>query len=169
LSRRRASKYRYQDFDERVPDAAMNKHRRDMLLQAYLPLGGIVATMAVVLIVMLLAMTTNRTEQVGTTAACMSALIMLPMALVCIIPYALIVATAAGVGKLNAFLPVPLARARNVMRTVSRASYGLSRRVAAPVIWLNTRFAMLESLFEKFEQYMKRRSETHLLEGGGDD
>jgi len=147
----------------------MAKHRREMLLQAYLPLGGIAATMVVVLLVMLLAMTTNRTEQVGTTAACMSALILLPTALVCIVPYALIVATAAGVRKLNVWLPTPMARLRNFMHGVNGASYGIARRVAAPVIWLNTRFAMLESLFEKFNQYMKRRSETHLLESGGDD
>src|SRR5688572_3173784 len=112
----------------------MAKHRRDMLLQAYLPLGAVVATLAVVLIVMLLGMTTNRTEQVGTTAACMSVLILLPTALMCILPYVLIVGTAAGVRKLNAWLPVPMARLRNFMHRANNASYGVARRVAGPVI-----------------------------------
>src|SRR5688572_33502272 len=115
----------------------MAKHRREMLMQAYLPFGIVVVVLAAVLIIMLLAMTTNRTEQVGTTAACMSVLILLPTALACVIPYALIVAMAAGVRKLNVWLPVPLARARNFMRRANAASYGVARRIAGPVIWIN--------------------------------
>src|SRR6266849_2823209 len=80
----------------------MARHRREMLNQVYLPLAGVVLLIVVVMAGIAIAFSPDK---IGTVAAFMSLLILVPAVLVCLVPYMLFVALAFGVNWLNRWLP----------------------------------------------------------------
>jgi hypothetical protein len=134
-------------------DPVIERHRREMFRQAYLPMALVAGVMGIALIFMVLSMSSF---QVGTVSAFMSLLILVPMTLACIIPYVLVVAMAIGVKKLNVALLRPFAYLRRAVHQANNQSYEVSRKVAAPVIWVNTRVAWLESVITEQQDRFSR-------------
>jgi len=112
-----------------------------MQRQVYLPIGIAIAVMVVVVGAMLLLFSPF---QLGTAASFMSLLLLVPTVLVCIVPYVLLVALAAMVRKLNVALPGRFYTTRTIVHRANTSSQSLSRKVASPIIWLNSRIAWLE-------------------------
>lgn len=138
----RAIEPRLTRADEFVLSAeVMARHRREMLSQVYLPLAGVVVLMVLVVAAMAVAFSPY---QVGTVAAFMSLLILVPAVLVCLIPYLLLVALAFGVNWLNRWLPGRLTMTREVVHTANESSYQVARRVVNPIIWMSQRLAWAE-------------------------
>ena len=119
----------------------MARHRREMLNQVYLPLAGVVVLMVLVIAGMAVAFSPY---QVGTVAAFMSLLILVPTALLCLIPYLLLIALAFGVNWLNRWLPGRLTMTRRVVHTANEGSFQVARRVVNPIIWVSQRLAWAE-------------------------
>jgi hypothetical protein len=139
-------------------DSVLERHRSEMRTQIYLPLAVVVGVMVIVLAVMVIGMSSF---QIGTVSAFMSLLILVPMSLACIIPYILIVAMAIGVKKLNVALIRPFAFLRRAVHRANNSAYSASRRVAGPVIWVNTRMAWLESaISEQQERFSQSRMDN---------
>ena len=123
----------------------MARHRREMLSQVYLPLAGLVLLIVVVMAAMAF---TFSPDKIGTVAAFMSLLILVPAALVCLIPYMLLVALAFGVNWLNRWLPGRLTQTRQVVHTANESSYQVARRVVNPIIWVSQRLAWAERFLD---------------------
>ena len=119
----------------------MARHRREMLNQVYLPLAGVVLLIVVVMAGIAIAFSPDK---IGTVAAFMSLLILVPSVLVCLIPYLLFVALAFGVNWLNRWLPRRLRTTRRVVHTANEGSYQVARRVVNPIIWVSQRLAWAE-------------------------
>ena len=121
-------------------DTAFAKHQREMQRQVYLPLIITGLLLVIVPVVLVIALSPY---QVGTISAFMSLLLLIPAVLVCIVPYALLVASAALMYKANRWLPGRFGGVRSAMHTVSLQTNQLSRHVVRPVIWVHERYAWL--------------------------
>jgi len=125
-----------------TPREAHREYRRRTLRQIVLPVG--IAAALILIGVPLFLLATMGGRQVGTVAAFMTFLIMLPLTLLCMLPYALMVA-----------LILLMMRGQHVtrrgLRTGYRLAYGLNRRsrqlswiVSRPVVSAGKRLAWLE-------------------------
>jgi hypothetical protein len=119
----------------------MARHRREMLSQVYLPLIGVVLLLVLVMAGIAIFMSP---EKIGTVAAFMSLLILVPSVILCLIPYVLLVLAAFGVMRVNQLLPGLLNMTRETTHTVNQRSYQVARQVVSPVIWASGRLAWVE-------------------------
>ncbi|MEP7284662.1 MAG: hypothetical protein ABI947_02700 [Chloroflexota bacterium] len=122
------------------------QHRREMLRQVYLPIGLTALLLVVVPVVLLL---TFSPYQLGTVSSFMSLLMLIPAAVLCIIPYVALAALVMALWKLNVWLPDRFALLQNVIRGANSAEQVAIRIIVRPIIWLNSQFAALESLLRR--------------------
>ena len=127
----------------RSRESSYAKHRREMVVQVYLPLV-ITALLLILVPVGIVILLTP--YQVGTVSAFMSLLLLIPAVLVCIMPYVLLVALASLLHKLNRWLPGRFDGILSVIQMINRGAYQAARRVASPIIWANQRYAWLEHM-----------------------
>ena len=125
----------------RPREAVLAKHRREMRLQVYLPL---IITGLLLIVVPLILVIASSPYQVGTVAAFMSLLLLIPAVLVCLIPYVTLIALAALTFKLNRWLPTRFITVRSIVHTVNLRTDQLARQAASPIIWISQRIAWLE-------------------------
>jgi hypothetical protein len=119
------------------------RHKRAVLTRIIAPVAAAAVLLVVVAAIIALAMSTR---QISVVASFMSLLILVPMVLVCLIPYVLIVAMFAGTRKLYFKLPGVLSTARSAAHRVNLTAHRLSMGVARPIIAINQRAAWLEQV-----------------------
>ncbi len=126
------------------PHAPQQQHRREVRLHMLLPIWGTVAIMAVAMALVVLALSPL---QFSLVANCMlSAFILVPVVLTCLLPTILLMTAAIGLWKLNAVAAPPLARNRE--KAIAFLA-GLRERVpglARPVVALQGRVSYGERL-----------------------
>jgi hypothetical protein len=136
LNTSRASRYTRRD-------QIREKHRREMKRQVYLPLiiAGLILGAATIAMLIFFS-----PYQLGTAASFMSLLLLVPTALVCVVPYILLIVMALAFRKLNAALPSKFRSTRTIIHRANTGSQSLSRKIAGPIIWINSRIAWLEHM-----------------------
>ncbi len=127
---------------EYVSDARVReRHRRAVTTRIVAPV--VVAALLIVVASTILVITLTG-GQLNTVASFMSLLILIPMTLVCLLPYLALVAMFAGTRKLYFWLPGKLSSARSTAHRVNTLAHRLSMGVARPIIGINQRIAWLE-------------------------
>lgn len=120
------------------------RHRREVRNTITLPMLAVLALMVIGMVLVILALSPLKFSIVADSM--LTWFILLPTALLCLIPTIIMMAIATGAWKLNAIAARPLARLRN------KAIDGLSRvqqqvpRLATPVVHLQSRFSYLERM-----------------------
>jgi hypothetical protein len=132
----------------RVSDSASDfqvrrNHRRAVMWQIIFPVALTALVIVVVLVVLVFALSSG---QLDTAASLMSLCVLLPTALLCLIPYVLFVATFAGTRRLYFWLPPRLRTVRSVARRANTISRRLSSGVTRPVIAISQRLTWIEHL-----------------------
>jgi len=129
---------------EYTSDAVVrDRHRRAVTTRIIAPV--VIATLAIIIVAAVIALALS-TRQISIVASFMSLLILIPMVLVCLIPYVLIVAMFAGTRRLYFMLPGKLSTARSAAHQVNLIAHRLSMGVARPIIVINQRAAWLEQV-----------------------
>lgn len=119
------------------------KGRRRVLVNVVLPLAAVAVIVFVGVPLFMLAFLKG--EQVGTVAAFMAALFLLvPMVLLCFLPYAMLMLAVLGMAKVNRRVPRTLRSVRGMVVRTNHVAERASRAVAAPVISVSKRLAWLE-------------------------
>jgi hypothetical protein len=117
------------------------RHRRQLRRHIIAPLVIVgLLSIAVPLAVLLLA----GPSQLGSVANCMSVFIIVPLLLVSAVAYLVIVAATYGLAKTYGGSGSALRATHRQIRRANLGMRSLSRRIAAPVIAFNARFAWLE-------------------------
>jgi hypothetical protein len=119
------------------------RHRRAVTRRIIAPV--VVATLVVVAVMAIIAFAMS-SRQISVVASFMSLLILVPMVLVCLVPYILIVLAFAGTRRLYFTLPGKLSSARSAAHRVNVIAHRLSMGVARPIISINQRVAWLEQV-----------------------
>jgi uncharacterized membrane protein YfcA len=117
------------------------RHRRAVTWRIVAPVAA--AGLAIIAVGAGLALALS-SAQLNSVASCMSLLILVPAVLVCVVPYALIVAMFAGTRRLYFWLPSKLTTARSAAHRVNIVAHRLSMGVARPIISINQRVTWLE-------------------------
>jgi membrane protein implicated in regulation of membrane protease activity len=118
-------------------------HQRFVRLRVAAPLVLSGALIVIVPSVFALALSA---ERFSTVAAFMSLLITAPTALLCLLPYVLLIVFAYGARRAYKGTRHTLGRLHRAARRVNLTAQKLSKRAAEPVIALNARYAALERL-----------------------
>jgi uncharacterized BrkB/YihY/UPF0761 family membrane protein len=134
LSGSRASDYA-SDFQVR------QNHRRAVTRQIIFPVALAALAIIVVLVIMIFALSSH---QLNVVTSLMSLCILIPAALLCLIPYVLFVATFAGTRRLYFWLPPRLRTARSAAHRANVITRRLSGGVTRPVIAISQRLAWVE-------------------------
>lgn len=127
----------------------IEKHRRDVRLRVIAPVAIPALALIVLAIALLVSVASGGLVAKQITVAMSilaSAFILLPMVLLCVVPYALLAAGAAGMGLAYSKAQVPLRFVRRITAQITVKTKQLAPRVAQPVIGMNTRLARLESM-----------------------
>ncbi len=119
------------------------RHRRAVTLRIIAPVA--VAALVIVVVAAIMAIAFS-TRQISIVASFMSLLILVPMTLVCLIPYILLVVMFAGTRRVYFMLPGKLSTARSAAHRVNVFAHTLSMGVARPIISINQRVAWLEQV-----------------------
>jgi hypothetical protein len=120
-----------------------DRHRRAVTTRIIAPVA--IAAVAIIIVAAVIALALS-TRQISVVASFMSLLILVPMVLVCLVPYVLIVAAFAGTRKVYFMLPGKLSAARSAAHRVNLIAHRLSMGVARPIITVNQRIAWLEQV-----------------------
>ncbi len=121
-------------------------HRRAVLRRIILPVAVTAVAMIAVLVILVLGFSPT---MMNVTAAFMSLLILIPMAILCLVPYVLLVAAFAGTRKLYFLLPRYLDSARHFMHRANGVAQRASMGVARPLITVSERLAWIERLVNR--------------------
>jgi hypothetical protein len=124
-------------------------------LQIIFPVALAALAIIAVPVVMVLALSSY---QLNIAANFMSLCILIPGALLCLIPYLLFVATFAGTRRLYFWLPPKLRTARRAAHRANVTTHRLSSAVTRPVIAISQRLAWLEHVTSS--QLRKRQSRS---------
>lgn len=117
------------------------KHRRERLRYIIAPVGGAAIALVLILLgVVILA----APAQINVAATCMSALILTPLVLVCLVPYAIFILAFFALSRVYGRTSSLLDRTRLVIHRVNRVVYRLAVLIATPVIRFNQAFAWIE-------------------------
>jgi hypothetical protein len=137
-------------FRRQLPDAetlhlarGVRAHQRSVRLRVAAPL--VLSGALIVIVPSLLALALSA-ERFSTVAALMSLLITVPTALLCLLPYVLLIVFAYGARRAYKGTRHTLGRLHRTARRVNLATQKLSARAVKPVIALNVRYAALERL-----------------------
>ena len=127
-------------------------HRRAVSLQIVFPVALAALAIIVVPVIMVIALSSY---QLNVAANLMSLCILIPSALLCLIPYVLFVATFAGTRRMYFWLPPKLRSARSAVHRANVTTHRLSSAVTRPVIAISQRLAWIEHVTSS--QLRKRR------------
>ncbi len=119
------------------------QRRRAMRRQVLLPIGVTLVLMALVPIGLLLLVSAR---QVGIVASFATVMILVPLVLVCLLPYALLLALIPLLARSHGTLANVFRAGRNVAHSLNMGSQRASRAISAPVIAVNRRLAWLERI-----------------------
>ena len=131
---------------EKRSQAARRQHQRDVRRRIVLPvvIGGVVS----LLFLLLLALVFSG-RQIGIVASFSAVIIIVPMVLLCLIPYALLIVGVAGMGRVYKITEKVLTRGQRVSRDVHVGTVRVSKTVSRPFIATQKRLAWLER-FSRF-------------------
>ncbi len=119
------------------------RHRREVHNAIYLP----VILVGIVLVAVIVGMTLALGEtKLAVAADFMSLLLLVPAALLCVVPYVALLALAVGVLKLNIWLPRQFEPVRVIISRTNDVAVDAARLISRPIIWIGQRAAW----FEKF-------------------
>ena len=118
----------------------IRKHRRDVWLRIIAPTA--IPALALVVLAVILIVAVAGGGMVGkqiTVAMSIlaSAFILLPMVLLCIVPYALVAVSAAGAGVAYSKAQVPLRFVRRVTAQIADKTHSIAPRTVQPLIAIN--------------------------------
>lgn len=137
-------------FRRQLPDAealhlarGVRAHQRFVRLRVAVPL--VLSGALIVIVPSLLALALSA-ERFSAVAAFLSLLITAPMALLCLLPYVLLIVFAYGARRAYKGTRHTLGRLHRAARRVNLATQKLSARAVQPIIALNVRYAALERL-----------------------
>jgi hypothetical protein len=128
------------------------RHRNDVLFKIVGPVALTAFLMVAVFVALILGLSPR---QFNTVANCLSAFLLLPVILSCLIPYVILVALFGVTRKAYFWLPDQLRTVRGVVHRANLISHRLSTTIARPVIAVNQRIAWLEGVVRR-----KSRSAT---------
>lgn len=122
-------------------------HRREFWLRIVAPVA--IPALALVILALVLLITVAAggliAQQITVAMSILaSAFILLPLVLLCVIPYALVAVTAVGAGLAYSKAQLPLRFVRRLTGRVAVKTQGLAPRIAQPLIGVNTQLARLE-------------------------
>lgn len=127
----------------------IRKHRRDVWLRIVAPVA--IPALAIVVVAVILIVAVAGGGMVGkqlTVAMSIlaSAFILLPMVLLCIVPYALFAVGAVGAGMAYSKVQVPLRFVRRITAQIAQKTRSIAPRTVQPLVAINTQIARLESM-----------------------
>lgn len=140
---RRFSRRQLPDPEAQRLARGVRAHQRTVRWRVALPL---VLTGALIVIIPSFFALALSAGQFSTVAAFMSLLITVPTAVLCLLPYILLIVFAYGARRAYKGTRQALGRVHRVARRVNLGTQALSRRAVQPVIALNVRYAALERL-----------------------
>jgi hypothetical protein len=129
------------DYGSRSPQQVHAKHRREVLLHIIAPVAATALLLAIVVIGAAIVATPT---QFNTISSFMSLLILVPSAVMMLIPFVIIIALFYGVRRLYLSMSRILDRILVGTRQVTLTTRRVSVQAARPVIWLNEKVAWLE-------------------------
>lgn len=127
------------------------RHRRAVLQQIIAPVVLAAALMILVLVLMVFAFSPR---QFGIIASFMSLLILVPAALICVVPYVALVAMFAGTRKLYLWMPSRLRAARTIIHQSDVVAHRVSRAIANPIIAVSQRLAWIERVTSRRQRFL---------------
>jgi hypothetical protein len=122
------------------------RHRTDVLLKIVGPVALTAFLMVAVFVALILGLSPR---QFNTVANCLSAFLLLPVILSCLIPYVVLVALFGVTRKAYFWLPDQLRNVRGVVHRANLITHRLSNAIARPVIAVNQRIAWLEGVVRR--------------------
>ncbi|WP_119072461.1 hypothetical protein [Aggregatilinea lenta] len=126
----------------------IRKHRREFWLRIVAPIAIPALALIVLAVVLIVAVAAGSmiSKQITVTMSMLaSAFILLPMVLLCIIPYVLAAVMAAGAGMAYAKVQIPLRFVRRITAQIAQKTHSIAPRTVQPLIAMNARIARLES------------------------
>jgi hypothetical protein len=131
----------------RTTSNPVRRHRRDIWLRIVAPV--VVPALLLVALCIVLLIAVARDELVSTQISVVmgivaTAFIALPLAILCVIPYAILAVTAVGAGRLYGVVTGPLQAVRRMTGKAARQTDRFAPKIARPFIGLNTRITRWE-------------------------
>ncbi len=128
---------------EKRSETARRQHQRDVRRRILLP----IVIGAVVSIIFLLALAVLFSgRQIGIIASFTAVIVIVPIVILCLIPYALIIVGVAGMGRVYKVTEKVLIRGQKVSRTVHLGTVRVSKTATRPFISAQKRLAWLERI-----------------------
>jgi len=127
----------------------IQKHRREVWLRIITPILLPFVALIILCIVLIIGVATGSlvSKQITVLMGCLGTLfVLIPLVLVCLLPYAALAITAAGVGRVYANFQTPLRFVRRLTERMAGKTHELAPKVAQPLIGLNTRMTRLEHM-----------------------
>lgn len=121
-----------------------DRHRQQVRQQIVLPVAAVAVVLFIVVPLGLLILFTDR--QVSIVASFAAVMVLVPMVVLCVLPYALLLVLMALMGTANRRMPDLLRTARNVTYNVAQGSRRVSSAATRPMIAVSQRLAWLERL-----------------------
>jgi uncharacterized membrane protein YciS (DUF1049 family) len=133
----------------------IRKHRRDVWLRIVAPIAIPALGLVVLVVILIVAVAAGGMVSKQITVAMSilaSAFVLLPMVLICIVPYVLFAAMAAGAGMAHSKAQVPLRFVRRVTEQIAEKTQSIAPRTVKPLIAMNARIARLESMARGWQE-----------------
>lgn len=130
--------------DARTP---IQKHRRDVRWKVVAPVAAASAVLVIGAALLIVGVATDAlvVEQVSAIMGILgTAFVLLPLVLLCVLPYLVVAALAISVGQLYARVRSPIRGARRFTERVADRTHRTLPRLARPLIGLNARLARWE-------------------------
>jgi len=130
----------------------VKNHRRDVWLKIVGPvaLAGIGLIVFGVVLIVAVASGEMVNKQVTTIMGILATVfIILPLAILCLLPYAVLALSAVGAGKLYAHAKTPLRFSRRITEQVAEQTERHVPRLARPLIAINVRLSRWEGVLEQ--------------------
>jgi hypothetical protein len=126
---------------EKRSQAARRQHQRDVRRWIVLPMviGGVITVIFLLALAILFS-----GRQIGIIASFSAVIVMIPMLLVCLIPYALIIVAVAGMGRAYKITEKLLFRGQRLSRDVHMGTVRVSKTASRPFIATQKRLAWLD-------------------------
>lgn len=127
----------------------VRKHKRDVRLRILAPVilpALLLVALCVVLVVSVAADGLSFRQVTVAMGMLFASFLALPLIILCLVPYLLFAASAAGLGLLTGKARKPIRAARQLTGTVATKTHQVAPRVARPLLGLNVRMARWEGI-----------------------
>ena len=139
---------------EKRSEAARRQHQRDVRRRIVLPI--VIGTAVSVIFLLALAVLFSG-RQIGIIASFSLVIITVPVVILCLIPYALLLVSVAGMGRVYRVTEKVLVRGQKVSRTIHLGTVRVSKTATRPFIVVQKRLAWLERI-SPFGRSVRTRS-----------